>query len=53
MINQFIILALSEKIVSLRTEEYLQECENRGSPARAISILKNAPDVKPVEEDGV
>ncbi|MGA9047302.1 hypothetical protein [Sulfuricurvum sp.] len=29
-INQFIITALSEKIASLRTEEYLQERANRG-----------------------
>ncbi|MCK9374315.1 MAG: CopG family transcriptional regulator [Sulfuricurvum sp.] len=52
-INQFIISALSEKIASLRTEEYLQERANRGSRAHALSMLKNAPDVKPVEGDGV
>jgi hypothetical protein len=52
-INQFIISALSEKIASLRTEEYLQERASRGSRAHALSILKNAPDVKPVAGDGV
>lgn len=52
-INQFIISALSEKIASLRTEEYLQERANRGSRTHALSLLKSAPDVKPVEGDGI
>lgn len=52
-INQFIISALSEKIASLRTEEFLQERANRGSRQHALSLLKNAPDVKPVKGDGV
>ncbi|ADR33958.1 CopG domain protein DNA-binding domain protein [Sulfuricurvum kujiense DSM 16994] len=50
-INQFIITALSEKIASLRTEEYLQERANRGSREHALSLLKNAPDVQPKAED--
>lgn len=37
-INQFIISALSEKIASLRTEEYLQERVSRDS--RALSPQK-------------
>jgi len=52
-ITQFIILALSEKIASLRTEEYLQERVKRGSRAHALSLLKNAPNVKSIEGDGV
>lgn len=50
-INQFIITALSEKIASLRTEEYLQERANRGSREHALSLLKNAPDVEPKAND--
>lgn len=50
-INQFIITALSEKIASLRTEEYLQERANRGSREHALSLLKNAPDVEPKASD--
>lgn len=50
-INQFIITALSEKIASLRTEEYLKERSNRGSRAHALALLKNAPDVEAKEED--
>lgn len=52
-INQFIVSALSEKIASLRMEEYLQERANRGSRGHSLSMLKNAPDVKPIEGDGV
>lgn len=50
-INQFIITALSEKIASLRTEEYLQERANRGSRDHALSLLKHAPDVEPKVSD--
>lgn len=50
-INQFIITALSEKIASLRTEEYLQERASRGSREHALSLLKNAPDVEPKASD--
>lgn len=52
-INQFIVSALSEKIASLRTQEYLQERASRGSRTNALSILKNAPDVNFVEEDRI
>jgi len=50
-LNQFIITALSEKIASLRTEEYLQERANRGSREHALSLLKNAPDVESKASD--
>lgn len=50
-INQFIITALSEKIASLRTEEYLHERANCGSREHALSLLKNAPDVEPKASD--
>lgn len=44
-INQFILTALSEKLASLRTEEYLIERASLGARSHAMSILKNAPDV--------
>lgn len=50
-INQFIITALSEKLASLRTEEYLIERAASGSREHAINLLKNAPDVKPDPKD--
>lgn len=50
-INQFIVTALSEKIASLRTEEYLKERAARGDRKRAIDLLKNAPDTVPEKKD--
>ncbi|KIM11614.1 MAG: CopG family transcriptional regulator [Sulfuricurvum sp. PC08-66] len=52
-INQFIVSALSEKIASLRTEEYLLERARRGSRTHALDMLKNAPDVEAREDDRV
>ena len=50
-INQFIITALSEKLASLRTEEYLIKRSALGSRSDAINLLKNAPDVTPDSRD--
>lgn len=50
-INQFIITALSEKLASLRTEEYLIERAVSGSRSHAINLLQNAPDVAPDFKD--
>jgi hypothetical protein len=50
-INQFIITALSEKLASLRTEEYLIERAASGSRAHAINLLKSAPNVSPESKD--
>ncbi|MDQ1297755.1 MAG: hypothetical protein QG558_293 [Campylobacterota bacterium] len=50
-INQFIITALSEKLASLRTEEYLIERASSGSRSHAINLLKNAPDIKAASQD--
>lgn len=50
-INQFIITALSEKLASLRTEEYLIERSALGSRSHAINLLKNVPDITPDSRD--
>ncbi len=50
-INQFISLALAQKVSSLRTVEYLQQRAKRGSGEHMISILDSAPDVDPEEGD--
>lgn len=52
-INQFISLALAEKISSLRTVEYLKQRAARGSAEHLISILDSAPDVEPDEDDKI
>jgi hypothetical protein len=52
-INQFISLALAEKVSSLRTVEFLKQRAARGSSAHMLSILDAAPDVEPEENDKI
>ncbi|MDL5053613.1 toxin-antitoxin system HicB family antitoxin [Oscillatoria laete-virens NRMC-F 0139] len=52
-INQFISLALAEKVSSLRTVEFLKQRAARGSSADMLSILDGAPDVEPEEHDKI
>lgn len=41
-LNQFINVAVAEKVSALRTEEYFREHGQRGNVARAKRILKRA-----------
>ena len=50
-INQFISVAVSEKISALEAEDYLEARANRGSMARFHEILSKAPNVDPIPED--
>ena len=50
-INQFITLAVAEKLSALLTEEYLQERAQRGSRERYLAALAQVPDVEPDEQD--
>jgi hypothetical protein len=52
-INQFISLALAEKVSALRTIEYLKRRGVGGSAAHMLSILNSAPDVEPDECDRI
>ncbi len=52
-INQFISLALAEKVSSLRTVEFLKQRAFRGSSQHMISILDSAPDIEPEEHDRI
>lgn len=52
-INQFVTLALSEKIASIKTVNYLEERARRGSRNKLLAILANAPDVEPEEYDSL
>jgi hypothetical protein len=53
-LNQFINVAVAEKLSALRTEEYLQERGARGDVMRAKRILKRAGrGVPPVPGDEV
>lgn len=49
--NQFIMLAVAEKIATLSTMNYLEERAQRGSREKFLAVLEKAPDVEPEEED--
>jgi hypothetical protein len=50
-INQFITLAISEKMASINTKTYLQQRAKRGSRAKLLAVLAKAPDVEPEAVD--
>jgi hypothetical protein len=50
-INQFVTLAIAEKIATLTTIEYLEKRAERGSREKLLSVLRKAPDVEPEERD--
>jgi hypothetical protein len=52
-INQFISLALAEKVSSLRTVEFLKQRAARGSANHLLAILDAAPDIEPEEHDKI
>ena len=49
--NQFIMLAIAEKLASTDTAEYLKKRAERGSRERLLEILAKAPNVDPEPED--
>lgn len=50
-INQFVTLAVAEKMSALMTEEYLEERAKRGSREKYEAVLAKVPDVEPQEYD--
>lgn len=50
-INQFITVALAEKLSALMTEEYLQQRAQQGNRARYEAALAQVPDVEPEPYD--
>lgn len=50
-INQFIALALAEKVSALMTVEYLAERGKRGNRAKFEAALTKVADVEPDEQD--
>jgi hypothetical protein len=50
-INQFITLAIAEKMAAVDTRSYLHERAQRGSRAKLLAVLAKAPDVEPKEDD--
>lgn len=49
--NQFITLAVAEKMSALVPVEYLKEHAKRGSRQKFEAVLANVPDVEPEEYD--
>lgn len=50
-INQFVMLALAEKVAALQAIDYLEERAKRGSREKLLAVLAKAPDVEPEEYD--
>ncbi len=50
-INQFVALALAEKVATLQTIDYLEERARRGSREKLLTVLNKAPDIEPEEYD--
>ncbi len=50
-INQFITVALAEKLSALMTEDYLRERAERGNRASFEAVMAKAPDAQPEEYD--
>lgn len=49
--NQFVTLALAEKMATLNTKTYLAERARRGSREKLLAVLDKAPDVEPEAYD--
>ena len=50
-INQFITIAVAEKMSALLTEEYLEDRARRADPDAVDPILAQVPDVPPIPGD--
>jgi hypothetical protein len=50
-INQFITLAIAEKMAMIDTKQYLQQRAKRGNREKLLAVLAKAPDVEPEEAD--
>jgi hypothetical protein len=50
-VNQFVTVAVAEKVSALLTEEYLEQRAQRGNRAKFEEILSRVPDVEPEEYD--
>lgn len=50
-INQFITLAVAEKMSALMTEDYLGERGKKGDRAKFEAVLAKVPDIEPEDYD--
>lgn len=49
--NQFITLAIAEKLATLNTIDYLEIRAKRGSREKLLAVLEKAPDIEPEAYD--
>ncbi|MDY7079486.1 MAG: toxin-antitoxin system HicB family antitoxin [Chloroflexota bacterium] len=49
--NQFVTIAVAEKIASLNALDYLGKRAERGSREKLLAVLAKAPDIEPEEYD--
>jgi len=50
-VNQYVVLAVAEKVASQSTIEYLEKRARHGSREKLLAILNKAPDVAPEKSD--
>lgn len=50
-VDQFVVLAVAEKVAAISAIEYLEKRAQRGSREKFLEILGKAPDVEPEEFD--
>ena len=50
-VNDFVSMALVEKVATLETVGYLEERAKRGNREKLLAVLAKAPDVEPEEHD--
>ncbi|MGB3203971.1 MAG: toxin-antitoxin system HicB family antitoxin [Crinalium sp.] len=49
--DNFVAVAVAEKISALTTESYLQERTKRGSRDKYLAVLAKVPDIEPEPDD--
>jgi len=52
-IEQFIMLAIAEKMSALGAQDFIEKRGKRGNRQRFLKVLESAPDVEPEEEDKI
>jgi hypothetical protein len=50
-VNQFVMLAVAEKVASISTIEYLEKRAKRGTREKFLEILNKVPEIEPQEFD--
>lgn len=50
-LNQFIVMAVAEKVSALNTEAFFKERAERGSVTRFMEIMDKVPDIPPLHGD--